>query len=124
MRRATPLWHPSDHGEKLESQRLKARLSELLLAHELLEQNITTKGRPPFGSAGVEAMSRAISTSSGKPHGLALVCRIWRTACHHLSAAPSSRRTATRTSDATQERVDASLGKNLFHPRPSSLTLS
>jgi transposase len=38
---------PSD-GETLESERLKARLGEMLLEHELLEQKITTleAGRP------------------------------------------------------------------------------
>jgi len=28
----------------------------------------------------VEAMSRIISPCSGKPYGLALVCRVWRVA--------------------------------------------
>jgi transposase len=38
---------PTD-GETLESERLKVRLGEMLLAHELLEQKITTleSGRP------------------------------------------------------------------------------
>src|SRR5207237_4578324 len=35
-------------------------------------------GRAPFGPAEVEAMSRTVSPSSGKPYGLALVCRTWR----------------------------------------------
>ena len=44
----------------------------MLLKHELLEQKITSlEGGPPFGPAEVEAMSRAVSPSSGKPYGLA-----------------------------------------------------
>ena len=36
--------------------------------------------RPPFSPEEVEAMSRALSPSSGQPYGLARVCRIWRVA--------------------------------------------
>jgi hypothetical protein len=50
---------PGD-GTALESVCLKARLGEMLLKQELLE-----------------AMSRATSLSTGRPYGLALVCRIW-----------------------------------------------
>ena len=39
-----------------------------------------TGGRPPFGLAEVEAMSRAISPSSSRPYGLALVSRVWHIA--------------------------------------------
>ena len=68
-------------GEALESERLKARLGEMLLERELLEEKIAAPGgRPPFGPEEVEAMSRAVSPSSGKPYGLARVCRVWRVA--------------------------------------------
>src|SRR4029453_4990620 len=44
---APPATGPTD-GETLESERLKARLGEMLLKHELLEQKITNlgSGRP------------------------------------------------------------------------------
>ena len=49
---------PAD-GETLESERLKARLGEMLLERELLEEKIAAlEARPPFGPAEVEAMSR------------------------------------------------------------------
>src|SRR3954463_11046724 len=35
-------------------------------------------GEPPFGPPEVAAMSRTVSPSSGKPYGLARVCRVWR----------------------------------------------
>ena len=34
----------------------------------------------PFGPREAEAMSRASSLSSGKPHGVACVCRVWQAA--------------------------------------------
>src|SRR3954468_12455106 len=37
-------------------------------------------GQPPFGPSEVAAMSRTLSLSSGKPYGLARVCRVWRAA--------------------------------------------
>src|SRR5208337_5584373 len=36
--------------------------------------------RPPFGPTVAQAMSAAISPVSGKPYGLAAVCRVWRLA--------------------------------------------
>ena len=35
-------------------------------------------GRPPFGPKEAEVMSRTVPPVSGKPYGLALVCRVWR----------------------------------------------
>src|SRR5215210_1449651 len=35
-------------------------------------------GQPPFGPPEVAAMSRALSPASGRPYGLARVCRVWR----------------------------------------------
>src|SRR3954454_21989464 len=35
-------------------------------------------GRPPFGPQEAEVMSRTVSPVSGRPYGLALVCRVWR----------------------------------------------
>src|SRR4051812_31519473 len=50
-------------------------------------------GQPPFGPPEVAAMSRTVSPSSGRPYGLARVCRVWRASrasvYRHLS---SSRR--------------------------------
>ena len=37
-------------------------------------------GRPPFGPREAEAVSRTVSPVSGRPYGLALVCRVWRLA--------------------------------------------
>src|SRR4051794_16127245 len=35
-------------------------------------------GQAPFGPPEVAAMSRTVSPSSGRPYGLARVCRVWR----------------------------------------------
>jgi transposase-like protein len=67
-------------GEALETERLKARLGAMLLERELLEAKIAPGERPPFSPEEVEAMSRALSPSSGQPYGPACVCRIWRVA--------------------------------------------
>src|SRR4051794_33994284 len=49
-------------------------------------------GRPPFCPTQAQAMSRTISPVTGKPYGLAAVCRVWRLArsgvYRHLSASP------------------------------------
>ena len=67
-------------GEALESKRLKAKLGEMLLERESLEAKIgALGGEPPFGPPEVAAMSRTVSPSSGRPYGLARVCRVWRT---------------------------------------------
>jgi transposase-like protein len=71
---------PAD-GEALESERLKARLGEMLLERETAgSQDRRLGGRAPFGPAAVEAMSRTASPSGAKPYGLARVCRVWRVA--------------------------------------------
>src|SRR5919112_80396 len=53
-------------------------------------------GRPPFCPRQAQAMSRAISPVTGKPYGLAAVCRVWRLArsgvYRHLSASPPAQR--------------------------------
>ena len=87
---------PTD-GEALENERLKAKLGEMLLERELLEAKIAAlEAKPPFGPPEVAAMSRTVSPSSGRPYGLARVCRVWRasraTVYRHLS--PSRPRTA------------------------------
>ncbi len=65
-------------GEALENERLKARLGEMLLeARAAGGQGRGPGGRPPFGPQEVEAMSLAVSPSSGKPYGVARVCRVW-----------------------------------------------
>jgi transposase InsO family protein len=49
-------------------------------------------GRPPFCPRQAQAMSRVISPVTGKPYGLAAVCRVWQLArsgvYRHLSASP------------------------------------
>src|SRR3954464_15380263 len=35
-------------------------------------------GQPPFGPPAVASMSRTVSPASGRPYGLARVCRVWR----------------------------------------------
>src|SRR3954462_3493748 len=41
-------------------------------------QDRCSGGQPPFGPPEVAAMSRTVSPSSGRPYGLARVCRVWR----------------------------------------------
>ena len=100
---------PTD-GETLESEQLKARLGEMLLKHELLEQKITNlEGGRPLAPQEVEAMSRTISPSSGKPYRLALVCRVWRapraTLYRHQAGAADGTAAAPRPA-----RADAGCG--------------
>jgi transposase-like protein len=85
---------PED-GASLEHERLKARLGEMLLERELLEAKIAAmKGKHPLARPEVEAMSRTLSPSSGKPYGLAGVCRARATVYRHrlpLKAEPPQR---------------------------------
>src|SRR5947208_9806290 len=67
-------------GEELQSDRLKARLGAALIERDLLNEKIALLGRPPFCSTQAQAMSRVMSPVSGKPYGLAAVCRAWRPA--------------------------------------------
>src|SRR3954468_6501075 len=81
---------PTD-GEALETERLKAKLGEMLLERELLDAKIAAlEAKAPFGPPEVAAMSRTLSPSSGRPYGLARVCRVWRAArasvYRHLSS--------------------------------------
>src|SRR3982751_5401538 len=71
---------PAD-GETLASERLKARLGEMLLrqgdaapAGAAGGEDSRPGGRPPFGPKEAEAMSRTTSPSGGKPYGLARAC--------------------------------------------------
>ena len=51
----------------------------MLLERELLDAKIAARRcYLPFGLPEVAAMSRTVSPSSGKPYGLARVCRVWR----------------------------------------------
>src|SRR3954452_9928703 len=67
-------------------------------------------GQAPFGPPEVAAMSRTVSPSSGKPYGLARVCRVWRAArasvYRHLS---SSRRELPRRPGPVGPMADAAL---------------
>ena len=71
---------PKD-GETLDSERLKAKLGDMVMKTELLEAKIAVlEEGPPFGPTEVAAMRAATSPGSGRPYGLALVCRVWRVA--------------------------------------------
>ena len=75
----------------LETERLKAKLGEMLLERELLDAKIAAlEANRPFGPPEVATMSRTHSPSSGRPYGLARVCRVWR-ASRATSLPPSSR---------------------------------
>src|SRR5215211_6928537 len=67
-------------------------------------------GQAPFGPPEVAAMSRTLSPSSGRPYGLARVCRVWRTSrasvYRHLS---SSRPTPPRRPGPVGPMPDAAL---------------
>src|SRR4051812_9485179 len=55
-------------------------------------QDRCSGGQAPFGPPEVAAMSRTVSPSSGRPYGLARVCRVWRASrasvYRHLSSRP------------------------------------
>jgi transposase-like protein len=112
---------PAD-GETLASERLKARLGEMLLREELLEEKIAASeaGRP-FCPKDAEAMSQTTSPSHGKPYGLARVCRVWG-ATARPSAIIASRRAQRRQRPAGPmpdaellEAIRAVLGFSPFH---------
>ena len=81
-------------GEDLESDRLKAS-SGRRCSSATCSRRRSPSWRPiaPFGPPEAQAMSRAVSPVSGKPYGLAAVCRVWRLArsgiYRHLSSPPS-----------------------------------
>ena len=52
-------------------------------------------GQSPFGPPQAQAMSRAVSPVSGKPYGLAAVCRVWRLARFGVYRHPSPPRSDT-----------------------------
>src|SRR3954463_3309986 len=71
-------------------------------------------GQPPFGPPEVAAMSRTVSPSSGRPYGLARVCRVWRASrasvYRHLSLHPDPEgEPALRTFDTVEELRQALL---------------
>ena len=112
-------------GEALQSERLKARLGEMLLERELLEAKIALLeppgpgARPSFsplasplaffiGLGEAAAMSAAASPSSGKPHGTARVCRLFFIlASWHASRATLYRHRPLRTPEPTRRRGPA-----------------
>src|SRR3954470_15869682 len=55
-------------------------------------QDCCPGGEPPFGPPEVAAMSQTVSPASGRPYGLARVCRVWRASrasvYRHLSSRP------------------------------------
>src|SRR3954464_4432342 len=115
---------PTD-GEALETERLKAKLGEMLLERELLDAKIATlEANRPFGPPEVAAMSRTASPSSGRPYGLARVCRVWRasraTVYRHLSSSrPEPPRrpgpVGPMPDAALLEAIRAVLGASPFH---------
>src|SRR4051794_8873222 len=67
-------------------------------------------GQPPFGPPAVASVSRTVSPASGRPYGLARVCRVWRawraSVYRHLS---SSRRELPRRPGPVGPMADAAL---------------
>jgi transposase len=113
---------PGD-GEELQSQRLKAKLGEVMIERELLNEKIAAleAGRP-FGPAEAEVMSRTISPVSGKPYGLALVCRrvpratVYRHRGPQLAPAPQRPGPVGPLSDAALlEQIRTVLAASPFH---------
>src|SRR5262249_24594596 len=83
-------------------------------------------GQSPFGPSEAQAMSRAVSPVSGKPYGLAAVCRVWRLARsavyrHQLpprSDTPPPRRrgpTGAMSDEALTAAIRAVLAASPFH---------
>lgn len=85
-------------GEMLESEHLKAKLGEVMIERELLREKIA-------------AMSAAVSPSSGRPHGLAVVCWVWNIsrATLYRRRAPMEVKPAFRRRSPTGPMPDAEL---------------
>jgi hypothetical protein len=66
-------------GEELESDRLKAKLGADR-ARSAAREDRRSGGEPPFVATDVQAMRKMASPVTGKPYGLAAVCRAWRIA--------------------------------------------
>src|SRR3954447_9038485 len=66
------------------------------MGRDLVHEKIALLERAPFCPAQAQAMSRVLSPVTGKPHGLAAMCRVWRLArscvCRQLSAPPTTQR--------------------------------
>src|SRR4029453_5440004 len=66
----------NDASHLLSLQAQKSRESNAVTA-AVVCGNRMTNSIPPFTAQEVETMSQATSPSSGKPYGLARVCRVW-----------------------------------------------
>src|SRR5918995_5182600 len=78
-------------------------------------------GRPPFCPRQAQAMSRVISPVTGKPYGLAAVCRVWqlaRSCVYRLSASlPAQRRgpLGAMSDEALTTAIRGVLAASPFH---------
>src|SRR5512132_1828273 len=60
-----------------EIARLTGKVGEMAMETELLREDCPPRGRRPFGTPEVEAMSQAVSPSVDRVYGLARVTRCW-----------------------------------------------
>ena len=70
----------SPAGRGTRDRAAEGKLGAALIERDLLHEKIASlEADRPFGPQ-AQAMSRAISPVTGKPYGLAPVCRVWRLA--------------------------------------------